>query len=187
MHNVALSVEKDPTYRQVIEASRSVNRSTVADAIVAAAREIAEAADIKAICCFSQSGTTVSLVARERPRVPIIALTPLMETARRMCLTWGAHCVITEEQDRFKGAVISAVRAARDHGFAGYLTKPHLYWRLRRAPSTCGQRQPFQVDSLGGFAQDQSLGRRCRCSWLQNQPAFRRSSQKIAGCAVSFV
>jgi pyruvate kinase len=118
MNNVAISVESDPTYRQVIEASRSVTRSTVADGIVAAAREIAEATNIKAIAVFSQSGTTVGLVARERPRVPIIALTPLMGTARRLCLTWGAHCVITEEQERFKGAVISAVRAARQHGFA---------------------------------------------------------------------
>lgn len=118
MNNVALSVESDPTYRQVIEASRSAKRQTVADGIVAAAREIAETTDIKAIACFSQSGTTVSLVARERPRVPIIALTPLLETARRMCLTWGAHCVITDPQDRFKGAVLSAVRAARADGFA---------------------------------------------------------------------
>lgn len=118
MNNVAISVESDPTYRQVIEASRTVQRSTVADGIVSAAREIAEATNIKAIAVFSQSGTTVGLVARERPRVPIIALTPLMNTARRLCLTWGAHCVITEEQDRFKGAVISAVRAARQHGFA---------------------------------------------------------------------
>lgn len=118
MNNVAKSVESDPTYRQVIEASRTVARSTVADGIVSAAREIAESTDIKAIAVFSQSGTTVSLVARERPRVPIIALTPLMDTARRLCLTWGTHCVITEEQDRFKGAVISAVRAARQHGFA---------------------------------------------------------------------
>ncbi|MDR0810309.1 MAG: pyruvate kinase [Gemmobacter sp.] len=118
MDNVAISVERDPTYRDVIEASRRVVRRSVADGIVAAAREIAEAADIKAICCFSQSGTTISLVARERPRVPIIGLTPLVRTARRLCLTWGAHCTITEEQERFKGAVISAVRAARDYGFA---------------------------------------------------------------------
>jgi pyruvate kinase len=119
MHNVAQSVESDPTYRQVIEASRSAARQTVADGIVVAAREIAETADIKAIACFSQTGTTVSLVARERPRVPIIALTPLVESARRMCLTWGTHCVISEPQTRFKGAVISAVRAAKAEGFAG--------------------------------------------------------------------
>lgn len=118
MNNVAISVESDPTYRSVIEASRVVARASVADGIVAAAREIAESANIKAICVFTQSGNTVGLVARERPRVPIIALTPLIETARRSCLTWGAHCCITEEQERFKGAVISAVRAARSEGFA---------------------------------------------------------------------
>ena len=118
MNNVALSVESDPTYRSIIEASRTAVRTSVADGIVAAAREIAESSDIKAICCFSQSGTTVSLVARERPRVPIIALTPLIQTARRLCLTWGTHCVITEEQSRFKGAVIAAARAARAYGFA---------------------------------------------------------------------
>ena len=119
MNNVAVSVEKDVTYRQVIEASRSVRRETIADGIVAAAREIAEATNIKAIACFSQSGTTALLVAREKPHVPIIALTPLMSTARRLALTWGAHCVITEPQDRFKGAVLAAVRAARAEGFAG--------------------------------------------------------------------
>ncbi|MDH2326506.1 pyruvate kinase [Cereibacter sp. SYSU M97828] len=118
MNNVAISVESDRTYRDVIEASRTAKRQTVADAIVAAAREIAETTPVRAICCFSQTGTTVSLVARERPRVPILALTPLMDTARRLCLTWGTHCVITEEQDRFKGAVIAAARAARKYDFA---------------------------------------------------------------------
>ena len=119
MHNVALSVESDSTYRSIIEASRVARRETVADGIVAAAREIAETTkNIDAIACFSQTGATVSLVARERPRVPIIALTPLVETARRMCLTWGAHCVMAEPQVRFKGAVIAAVRAALAEGFA---------------------------------------------------------------------
>ena len=118
MNNVALSVESDSTYREVIESSRRANRRTVADGIVAAAREIAETTNIKAICCFSQSGTTASLVARERPRVPIIALTSETNTARRLCLTWGTHCVIVGQVDRFKMAVVAAVRAARDHGFA---------------------------------------------------------------------
>ncbi|PKP74110.1 MAG: pyruvate kinase [Alphaproteobacteria bacterium HGW-Alphaproteobacteria-6] len=118
MNNVAISVESDPTYREVIEASRRANRQTVADGIVAAAREIAETTNIKAICCFSQSGTTVSLVARERPRVPIIALTPIVTTLRRLCLTWGVHCVLTGPVDRFKMAVVNAARAARDYGFA---------------------------------------------------------------------
>jgi len=119
MNNVAIAVEKDPTYRQVIEASRQIRRESIADGIVAAAREIAEATNIKAICSFSQSGTTAALVSRERPRVPIIALTPLMSTARRLALTWGTHCVICEPQERLKGAVLAAVKAARTDGFAG--------------------------------------------------------------------
>ena len=119
MDNVAISVESDPTYREVIEASRSAKRQTVADGIVAAAREIAETTDIRAICCFTQSGTTAALVARERPRVPIVALTPLENTARRLCLTWGTTCVIIEGKvERFKQAVVGAARAAREMGFA---------------------------------------------------------------------
>lgn len=119
MDSVAKSVEADPTYREVIEASRRVDRKTVADGIVAAAREIAEATNIHAICCFSQSGMTASLVARERPNVPILALTPIQSTARRLCLTWGIHCVLTADIiDRFKMAVVNAARAAREYGFA---------------------------------------------------------------------
>lgn len=119
MNNVAIEVEGDPTYHEIMRASRHVNRSSVADGIVASAREIAETTDIKAICCFTQSGTTASLVARERPAVPILALTPLRHVARRLCLTWGTNCFVTEgEVSRFKLAVVNAARAAREGGFA---------------------------------------------------------------------
>ncbi len=118
MDNVAREVEFDPTYREVIEASRRVAHRTVADGIVAAAREIAETTDIAAICCFTESGTTAALVARERPQVPIVALTSIERTARRMCLSWGTHCVITGQVGRFKDAVVSAVRAVLDYGVA---------------------------------------------------------------------
>ena len=118
MHNVALSVESDPTWREIILASRRIEHRTVADGIVAAAREIAETTDIKAICCFTESGSTAGKVARERPFVPIIALSHKTDALRRMCLIWGTHCVATGPVDRFKTAVINAVRAARDFGFA---------------------------------------------------------------------
>jgi pyruvate kinase len=118
MDNVAMEVERDPTYTQIIEASRTASRSGIADAMVAAAREIAETTDVKAICCFTHSGTTALLTARERPRVPIIALTPLKRTARRLALSWGVNCVLTDELDRFKMAVVSAARAALQEGFA---------------------------------------------------------------------
>ncbi|WP_372892843.1 pyruvate kinase [Rhodosalinus sp.] len=118
MDAVAREVEGDPTYTEILEASRVARRDSVADGIVAAAREIAETTDIKAIACFTQSGTTAALVARERPRVPIIAMTNLRGTARRLALTWGTNCVMTGELDRFKQAVVNAARAAREQGYA---------------------------------------------------------------------
>ncbi len=118
MNNVAVEVENDPTYRDILDASRTVQRDTVADGIVLAAREIAETTDVKAICCFTHSGTTASLVSRERPRVPIIALTPFSGTARRLCLTWGTNCFFSGDVQRFKMAVVGAARAALAGGYA---------------------------------------------------------------------
>ncbi|MGE4612442.1 MAG: pyruvate kinase [Paracoccaceae bacterium] len=117
MNNVAESVERDVIYRQGIEASRTDSAGRVADAITVAARQVAETADVKAICCFTHSGTTAVLAAREKPRVPIIALTPLVKTARRLVLTWGLHCVVVEEVGRFKEAVAAATKIAKDDGF----------------------------------------------------------------------
>jgi len=118
MNNVAEAVEGSDVYFQIIEAARSPGRHSVADAITVAAREVAETTNVKAIACFSHTGTTALLAARERPRVPVLALTPFEATARRLSLSWGLHCVVTAKVDRFKMAVVDAARVARDHGFA---------------------------------------------------------------------
>ncbi len=155
MDNVAVEVESDPTYTEIIEASRSAKRNSVADGIVAAAREIAENVGVKAICCFTQSGVTALLVARERPRVPILALTPLQGTARRLCLSWGTTCRVTGEVERFKMAVVAAAKGAVAEGLATeedliVVTAGVPFGKsgttniLRVAP--CDERQIFNMD-----------------------------------------
>ena len=118
MNNVAIEVETDPNYLAIMDAARGGTKDTVADAIVSAAREIAETTDIEAICCFSESGTTALLTSRERPHVPIVALTSRIGTARRLSLSWGMHCVVVEEVDRFKSAVLQAIRVVLANGIA---------------------------------------------------------------------
>ncbi|QPH52792.1 pyruvate kinase [Pontivivens ytuae] len=118
MNDVAVEVEQDAVYRQIIEASRTRTHRGQADAITTAAREVAETIEVKAICTFTHSGTTAILASREKPRVPVLALTPMISTARRLSLVWGLHCVITPEVNRFKLAVVAAVRAAVQQGFA---------------------------------------------------------------------
>ena len=120
MNNVAEEVERDPNYRPIIEAARTPSRSGVADAITVAAREIAETTDVNAIVTFTQSGTTGKLVSRERPSVPIIAITHVRETSRRLVLSWGLHCVYLHKKvARFKEAVLAAIGTSREHGFGG--------------------------------------------------------------------
>ena len=118
MNNVARNVEGDDLYLKTIEAGPKLPRESVSDAIAAAAREVAESTDVKAICCFTHSGTTALLAARERPQIPIVALTPVAGTARRLALSWGLHCVQTPEVERFKLAVVQASRSVRKDGFA---------------------------------------------------------------------
>jgi pyruvate kinase len=119
MDTIAQTVEREESYRRAIDAGPTLERNTVADAITAAAREVAESTEIKAICCFTHSGTTALLASRERPTVPILALTPVDATARRLSLAWGLHCVVGPSVDRFKMAVVSAIRTVRAEGFAG--------------------------------------------------------------------
>ena len=118
MDHVATEVELDPLHTEILAAARGGKKSTVADGIVTAAREISETTNIKAICCYTDSGATALLVSRERPNVPIIAMTANKRTSRRLALSWGCHCVVTAEMDRFKSAVVNAARTALQDKFA---------------------------------------------------------------------
>jgi pyruvate kinase len=97
MDRVAQNVENDIHYQSIVHAQRTDPEPTAADAISAAARTVAETLDVAAIVCYTGSGSTGLRVARERPRMPILALTPITETARRLTLAWGTHCVVVDD------------------------------------------------------------------------------------------
>jgi len=118
MDRIAQSVEKDSLYRSIITAQRNEPEATSADAISAAARQISETLKLAAIVCFTGSGSTGLRMSRERPDVPIIALTPNPSTGRRLAVAWGLHCVLTEDAKDLNDMVERACRIARSEGFA---------------------------------------------------------------------
>ena len=83
MNRIAEEVESDPLYRTILDAQRSDPEATGADAISAAARQIAETLELSAITCWTFSGATALRVARERPKAPIVAISPKVSTARQ--------------------------------------------------------------------------------------------------------
>ncbi|PHP66089.1 pyruvate kinase [Zhengella mangrovi] len=117
MDSIARQVERDPTFPGIIAAQRSEPESTGADAIAAAARQIAETLNLSAIVCYTSSGTTGLRASRERPMVPVIALSPIPETARRLTLAWGLHCVVTEDARDEDDMVNRACSIAYRDGF----------------------------------------------------------------------
>ncbi len=118
MSRIAEEVERDPTYRQVIDAQRQPPEPTGPDAISAATRTIADTLDLEAIVCWTSSGATGLRASRERPRAPIVALTPNIHTSRRLCCVWGVHTVLTEDAHDLDDMVSRACRIARVEEFA---------------------------------------------------------------------
>ena len=55
--------------------------------------------------------------ARERPQLPIVALSPVLKTARRLSLVWGLHCVVTEDAHDLDDMVERACRIAHEENF----------------------------------------------------------------------
>ena len=111
-------VVRDPTYRAVFQAQRGEPVATGADAIAAAARQIAETLDLSAIICWTFSGSTALRVARERPQPHVVAISPNISTGRRLSLVWGVHCVVAEDAHDQDDMVERACRIAFADGFA---------------------------------------------------------------------
>jgi pyruvate kinase len=118
MDRIATEVERDPIYLNIIHAQRNEPEATGADAISAAARQIAETLKLAVICCYTASGATAVRAARERPQTPIIALSPVIGTTRRLALVWGLHCVFGKEPKDIDGIVDRACQVAVQEGFA---------------------------------------------------------------------
>ncbi|MDP6785757.1 MAG: pyruvate kinase [Rhodospirillales bacterium] len=118
MNRIVNRVERDPLYRTILEAERYDPEETAADAITAAARQVAQTIGASAIVTFTTTGSTTLRAARERPPVPILGLTPRGDTARRLSLVWGVHSVETVDLKDFREMVSKATDIAVREDFA---------------------------------------------------------------------
>jgi pyruvate kinase len=118
MNRIAEEVENDPLHQNIMQAQRADPEPTGADAIAAAARQIAETLELAALICWTFSGSTALRVARERPGPPTVAISPNVATARRLSLIWGVHCIVAEDAHDQDDMVERACRLAFKDGFA---------------------------------------------------------------------
>jgi pyruvate kinase len=117
MHRIAEQVEADPGYRAQMGFTTIEPDHTTADALAHACASIADTVAIAGIVVFTLSGSTARRVARERPGAPLLVLTPLQKTARKVALLWGASPVVTKDIGTFEEMIAKGKRMALRQGF----------------------------------------------------------------------
>ncbi|KDR86431.1 hypothetical protein L905_06205 [Agrobacterium sp. TS43] len=107
MDRIIRSTEGHKLYNSILRATEPALEPTPAHAVAGAAADVATAIGAPAIVAFTSSGVTAARIARERPSLPIVAITADMAVARRLCLLWGAISLYDEDlgiDDRFEQA-----------------------------------------------------------------------------------
>ncbi len=117
MDRIAKQVERDQGYAGRVHFAEMLPDATTADALSHACASIADTVVLSGIVVFTGSGSTARRVARERPSVPMLVLTPRREVARRMALLWGAYAVHTGDIGSFEEMIAKGKRMALRHGF----------------------------------------------------------------------
>lgn len=118
MNRIVTEVERDPLYRNLLDAQHEAPLSTRQDAICAALREVTQIIGAAATVAYTSSGATALRAARERPHAPIVSITPHLHIARRLALVWGVHSTVSPDVQSVDEMVDAAARAALTEGFA---------------------------------------------------------------------
>ena len=80
---------------------------------------LAETVEAKVMGAFSSSGNTAVRIARERPAIPFLVMTPHLEVQRKLCLLWGTYTAASAYSDDFESAITEAIFEIRKRGMAG--------------------------------------------------------------------
>ncbi len=119
MDRIARRTEDDAYYLEMMEASRVDALGTPSDAITTAAYYVAQDVEAALIVNYTTSGSTALRTARQRPEVPILCLTPDLDVARRLVLSYGVYPVHNDVgSDDFTGPARHAAKIAVDLEFA---------------------------------------------------------------------
>lgn len=145
MDRIIQTTESNALHRDHAIAQPPEKYLSTPEAICQAAVALARDIGAPVIVVFTESGHTAILVGKNRPSVPIVALTPSQSVTRRLALAWGIIPLefpqidntdhrINQAQDRLKkeglltpGQLIVIVTGERlGHAFGTNLVKVHL-------------------------------------------------------------
>jgi pyruvate kinase len=111
MAAIATATERDlPYWRMLTE--RGLRGGDDSAAIAFGAVGAVYQLGLKALVCPTMTGKTARLLSSHRPQVPILALSPRIETVRRCAIYWGVQAELNEEPDDTAALLDVCARAA---------------------------------------------------------------------------
>ncbi|MEO8813388.1 MAG: pyruvate kinase [Caulobacteraceae bacterium] len=118
MDAIIRRVEADPLWPDLMRAEHGAQADEDVDALIAAATRAAETRSTACLVAYTNTGGTARRLARERPTHPILAITPDLSVARRLCLVWGLEPRVATQPRGVAALTDEAAHLAADLGLA---------------------------------------------------------------------
>jgi len=118
MSKIIRQVENGPDFQAQLDVSRPQAEATASDAISCAIRRISSILPVAALVNYSESGASSLRASRERPKAPILSLTPNINTARRLTVAWGIYSVVNARLSKVEEITSTALEIAQAQNMA---------------------------------------------------------------------
>jgi pyruvate kinase len=119
MDQIARATEPDLRYGEWLFTRTDQATQDVADSVAQGAVGAVYRLGLAALVVPTSSGRTARLVSAHRPNVPVLAISPRIETVRRLALLFGVTAVLSEHQTEVRGLLDDCAALAAKHGIAG--------------------------------------------------------------------
>ena len=118
MDRIARATEPDLPYGDWLFGRTDQATQDVADSVAQGAVGAVYRLGLAALVVPTMSGRTARLVSAHRPQVPVLAISPRIETVRRLSLLFGVTAVLHEHPGEIRGLLDRCAALAAAHGIA---------------------------------------------------------------------
>jgi pyruvate kinase len=118
MDRIARETETDLPYGDWVFSRVATDASDVAGSVARAAVGSTYTIGLAALVVPTRSGRTARLVSAHRPSVPVLAVSPRIETIRRLRLLFGVECALATEWTSLRTLLDDCAALAKQSGVA---------------------------------------------------------------------
>lgn len=118
MAKIAKEVELALDYEAILAEREPYQLPKVDDAIAHQACHAALQLKASVIVAYTSTGSTARRLSKYRPKAPILAVTPSVQTARELCLNWGVLPYFVKDLGQVEEVFSVAEAISKDSGLA---------------------------------------------------------------------